>query len=161
MFRLPIRMSAAGYRDKNMVNGRFPALFFILLFLLVILSACNQESLTINDVWGRPASAGDNTAAYFVIENNTDRDDFLLSANADVANLVELHRSRMVEGVMKMEPQENIMVPAQGEVVLKPGDYHVMLFDLKDNLGIGDKYSLVLRFQEAGEMTVQVRVMEQ
>jgi copper(I)-binding protein len=45
-------------------------------------------------------------------------------------------------------------VPANGEVVLKPGSYHLMLMDLKQSLNEGEHFSGVLTFEKAGPITV-------
>jgi copper(I)-binding protein len=39
---------------------------------------------------------------------------------------------------------------------LKPGGFHVMLIGLKDGLKEGEKFPLKLKFEKAGEVTVQV-----
>ena len=54
-------------------------LLLLVLFTIGILTACSpsNKALVINDAWARPASAGENGAAYFVIDNGTTSDDVL------------------------------------------------------------------------------------
>ncbi|HXJ08268.1 MAG TPA: copper chaperone PCu(A)C, partial [Burkholderiales bacterium] len=49
-------------------------------------------------------------------------------------------------------------VPAKGSYELKPGGAHLMLVDIKRPLKEGDKVPLVLRFQKAGEVKVDLEV---
>ena len=142
-----------------MKNSAFAAM----ISLAVLLSACNLSTgeLTVQDAWARPAVIGENAAAYFIVENGTSSNDSLLSVNSDVAAAAELHMS-MAHGndVMSMEMQKAVEIPARDEVDFKPGGLHVMLVALNQNLNIGDTISLTLRFQKAGEVTVEVPVKE-
>lgn len=63
-------------------------------------------------------------------------------------------------GMMKMRQVEKIPVPADGTVELKPGGYHVMLFDLKKALAVGDTVEVTLTFEKAGQMTLTAEVRE-
>lgn len=135
----------------------------ILIFFLLATSACtsSNEALTIHDTWVRPASAGDNGAAYFVIENGTITNDTLLSISSDIASAAEVHMSMgNGNGVMSMQMQESVPVPAKGQVEFKPGGLHVMLVDLARDLKEGDTITLTLNFEKAGSVTVEVGVKE-
>ena len=139
----------------------FKARLFVIVVLAFVLVACRaggSGELEVNDVWARPGLAGGNSAAFFVIDNPGARD-FLLSASSDVAGAAELHRTIMEDGTMKMAQQMNVPVPT-GETVFKPGDLHVMLIGLKNDLEPGDTFSLVLTFEAAGEKTLDVTVRE-
>jgi hypothetical protein len=63
-------------------------------------------------------------------------------------------------GMMTMKPVESIELPANTEVVLKPGGLHIMLIDLVEPLKVGSSFELTLRFEKAGTMTVSVPVRE-
>ena len=63
-------------------------------------------------------------------------------------------------GVMSMQPQESVPVPAQGTVEFKAGGLHVMLINLNRDLKVGDTFTVTLNFQNAGEITVDVTVKE-
>jgi len=95
---------------------------------------------------------------YVTIVNNGKRDDALVSAESPVAGHVELHRSLIEGGVVKMRPVKEIVVPSGGQVALKRGGYHLMLMGLKRPLKAGETYSLILRFRHAGTVTARVRV---
>lgn len=138
---------------------------FVVMVLLAVLliSACSSSSsaLTVEDAWARPAAIGDNAAVYFTIENGTSSDDSLLSVSSDIAAAAELHMSMKHDNdVMSMEMQDAVHIPARDQVELKPGDLHVMLVGLNRDINIGDTISLTLRFQYAGDVTIDVPVQE-
>ena len=136
-------------------------LYFIFVALALTLAACGASGsgeLGINDVWARPGLAEGNSAVFFVIDN-PGAEDFLLSASSDVAGAVELHKTIMEDGNMKMVHQMNVPVPT-GETAFKPGDLHVMLIGLKDELNPGDTFTLMLKFETAGEKILTVVVRE-
>lgn len=157
----------------------FRHLFFLLLVL--ILSACsgetNNQGLQIKEPWARAASAmlghsqpsemgqegsgaemTANGAAYMLIANQGETNDKLLSVSSDVAQFVEVHKTEMQDGVMRMQQVEFIEIPAKSQVELKPGGYHVMLIGLKRDLVPGEKIQLLLNFEKAGEISVEAEV---
>ena len=63
--------------------------------------------------------------------------------------------------VMSMQMQEALAIPAQQEIIFKPGGLHVMLVGLTQDLKLGDTITLTLNFKEAGSLTIEVPVREQ
>lgn len=110
---------------------------------------------------GNMAAMGSTSAIYMTIANTGAADDTLVAARADVATTVELHETTMQDNVMKMQPVENIPVPAGGSVELKRGGLHVMLLGVKQELKAGDTFPAVLVFAKAGEIPVTVPVQDQ
>lgn len=136
---------------------------FILILAVVLLSACApaSEALIVNEAWARPAFTGENGAAYFVIENGTASDDTLLSVSSDIASATEVHMSMMDgNGVMSMQMQEAVAVPAKGKVEFKAGGLHVMFVTLNRDLKVGDTITLILTFEDAGNFVIEVPVTE-
>lgn len=133
------------------------ALLFVVVLTLFALTACTGgKELTVSEVWARPGLADGNTGVFFEINNPTNQDDRLLSASSDIAGAVELHQTTMTDGVMKMTPQEFVAVPAGEKVIFKPGDFHIMLIGLTDDLNLGDSFEVTLNFEYAGEIVLQV-----
>lgn len=137
--------------------------FFLLLILLV--TACAPTKITtgvldVQGAWARPAAQGNNGAVYFAIENGTDADDMLLSANSDVAGAVELHLSQLEGDHMSMHPQTSVNVAAGEAVIFSPGGLHVMLIGLARELKAGDTFELTLMFETGGEKTITVTVRD-
>ncbi len=139
------------------------SLFFILLGIFgVLVTACQtNQTLTIREAWVRPASLGENSAVYFIIDNPTSKEDILLSASSDVSAHTEIHVSIMnEEGTMAMHHQDQVTIPPKGQVEFKPGGLHIMLINLQRELVVGDRFDLRLTFREAGAMTVNVQVRQ-
>ncbi len=101
-----------------------------------------------------------NGAVYMVLMNEGSSDDALLSAKTDIAEIVELHQTKIENDVMKMSPVPNVPVPAGDSVKLEPGGLHVMLINLKEELVPGKKISLTLNFEKSGPMTVEAEIRE-
>ena len=126
-------------------------------------TAMNMDSPTPSGaaMSGMGGMGGTNGAAYMTLKNSGTADK-LVKAESDVAGTVELHTVEMVEGVMKMRPVEGgIDIPANGEQVLKPGGFHIMLIGLKQELKPGEKIALKLQFERAGTVDVQAEVRAQ
>jgi len=101
------------------------------------------------------------SAAYMVIKNSGSEPDALMSAKSDVAKAVELHNVKMDNDVMTMFQVPQIAIPANGQVELKSGSYHIMLIGLTQDLKAGDKVTLTLSFEKNGSMTVEAEVRDQ
>ncbi len=104
-----------------------------------------------------------NVAAYFVVHNNGNTDDRLLSAESPISDDTQLHEHAMsAAGAMRMQQVPNVVVPAGKDLVFAPSAYHVMLMQPKDRslLTDGQRFPLTLRFEKAGPITVQVAVQK-
>ena len=133
--------------------------FFPVFLLSIMLASCGSKELTVRESWARTGTTGGNSAIYLIIDNPTNQDDVLLSASSSVAVAVELHMSKMTdEGTMMMQQQENIPVPMGTKVELRPGGLHIMLINLNHDLVEGSSFQVVLNFQNAGEITIEVPV---
>ena len=129
--------------------------------LVALLAACNvtaEKSLQATDLWARPGLAQGNSAIFLIIDN-PGGEDRLASAESDVAEAVELHRTIMQDGVMSMEQQTMVAVPT-GKTEFEPGGLHIMLIGLKRDLVAGDSFDVTLNFELAGKQHYVVKVRE-
>lgn len=111
--------------------------------------------------WARASTGAHKTgAAYLTIVNHGDAPDRLVAASAPVAERAELHAHLHEDGVMRMRRVEGIEVNPGEPTVLAPGGLHVMLIGLRQPLKPGDHFPLMLRFEKAGEITVEVAVLK-
>lgn len=108
--------------------------------------------------WARPTVQGQAAGGGFLKIVGGAQPDKLVAASSPVAGRVELHTMRMDGDVMRMRQVESIEVGAGQTVELKPGGLHVMFMDLKAPLKSGSSFPLILRFEKAGELTVDVAV---
>ncbi len=106
----------------------------------------------------RATVAGQAAGGGFLKLENKGADDRLLSASAGVSRTVELHSMSMDGDVMRMRQVDAIVLPAGKTVELKPGGLHLMFMGLKAPLRAGETFPLTLKFEKAGEVTVQVKI---
>ena len=117
------------------------------------------EGLTVDGAWVREAPPGAMAlAAYLTIRNSSSADRKLMSAQGEGFGAIELHRSIIEDDMARMVPQESMPIPAGGELVLKPGDYHLMLMRPKTPLKAGDVVELRLSFDDASTLDVTLPV---
>ena len=103
-------------------------------------------------------TTNDVTAAYMTIKNGGEADR-LVKATTQISTMVQVHETVMVNNAMQMqEIQGGLGIPAGGEVLLKPGGYHVMIMNLKSPLKPGDMVTLELTFEKAGKVTIVLPV---
>lgn len=149
------------------------ALIAVLLFAGAMAScgAPSGAALEAQDVWARPAMAAGSegesahssggmeqgmaqgmagTGAVFMKLVNRGREaDRLIGATTDAAQVVEIHETVVENEVMKMRMlPDGLEVPSRGEVLLKPGGYHVMLIDIAKPLAAGDRIPVTLTVVE-------------
>lgn len=116
-------------------------------------------NLSIDDVWARTGQPGQVSAAFMEVKNKGAADK-LISAHCDCAKATELHTMTMADGKMIMAQVPSMDVPANGELKLKPGGYHVMLINLTRPLAAGETLPIKLKFEKAGEVTVQAKIKD-
>jgi copper(I)-binding protein len=63
-------------------------------------------------------------------------------------------------GAMTMVPVDAVPIPKGETVKFEPGGYHVMLFNVKNPLKVGDTFDITLVFEKAGEKDVTVEVRD-
>jgi len=127
----------------------------------VSLAACGggSDGIVVTDArMGQPT--GPNAAVYFTASNSGEQADRLIGASTDVATSVEIHESTMADdGTMGMQPVDGLDITPGGELTLEPGGYHLMLVDA-ERLDVGDMVEVTLNWEKAGEMTVDVEVVD-
>ena len=124
--------------------------------LTVALPATAQ--VTVSGAWVRGTVAGQKvTGAFMQMTSQTDT--ALIAVTSPVAKIVEIHEMKVDGGMMKMNAIDKLPLPAGKPVDLKPGGYHVMLFDLQKPVKEGDVVPLTLTFEDkAGrKSTVDVK----
>ena len=101
-----------------------------------------------------------NSAAFFVIKNNSDKDIAITSANSDIAEKNELHTHIKENQMLKMMKIEKLVVPAKSSLELKSGSDHIMLMGLKKELKVGDEIDLELSFSDGDKKSIKVPVKD-
>ncbi len=131
------------------------------------LAACGSDSsssdgIRVRNAWARTTPAGTSVGAvYFRVK--ADVDDALTGVvvEPDVAEEAQLHMTMDgAGGTTMMHAVPDLELPADAEVVLEPGGYHVMLLELAEPLEAGDRFELTLEFARADDTTVTVEVRD-
>lgn len=128
---------------------------------LFIVTNAFAADIEIKDAWSK-ASLGQvrNGAAFFKVVNNG-MADRIVGVRSDLADKTELHTHIMENNVMKMRQVEGgVDVPMHGEVMFKPGSYHVMMMGLHKPLTEGEMVNVTLEFEKAGDVPVMIHVLD-
>ncbi len=125
--------------------------------LALLLTACEVNNrVAIMDAWVRANAPGQSVGAAYMTFISAD-DSTFIRAETPLASSVEIHSMTMNDGVMKMRMLPEFPLKAGIEEKLTPGGFHLMLFDLKKPLLVGEKLDLTLTFRDAtGKVTQQL-----
>jgi periplasmic copper chaperone A len=99
------------------------------------------------------------TAGYLTLRNNSEQAVSLVAVTSDSFQQVELHQHSHVNGVMRMQQVAAISIKANSEVSLTPGGLHLMLFEPKNPLTVGDSVTLQLQFSNQQVLDVKVPIV--
>jgi len=103
-----------------------------------------------------PMFVGSNSA-FMLIKNRGNADDTLMQATLDIpGSFVELHD--ILEG--KMIKVDEIRIPGNKAVLLRPVGPHIMLFNLPKTMGEGSILNISLLFKKSGARLVPVPIVK-
>ena len=116
--------------------------------------------LKIGHPWSRATPAGAKVGGgYLSIENTGTTADRLVSVSVPFAARSEIHEMAVKDGIMTMRPlDQGIELPAGKKVEFKPGGYHIMFMELKQQLKQGEMMKGTLTFEKAGTVDVEFKV---
>ena len=140
---------------------RYLAGLLVFLLATTVTPAQHYEAGNIHILspWSRalpPTSP--NGAVYLTLTNHGAHPDKLLGASAEIAERVEVHSHILEDGMMKMRRVDSVILPPHEDVLFAPGGHHIMLIGLKQPLAVGDRFSLLLTFEQTEQALVQVVV---
>ncbi len=118
--------------------------------LAAILSACiaapAAAELRLEDAWVRALPpTQSNTAAYLTLHNRGDSTLRITGVSASGAGRAEIHVTREVDGLLRMEQLQELSVAPGERVQLEPGGIHLMLLDLERMPAEGERVTLCLQ----------------
>jgi copper(I)-binding protein len=128
------------------------------LIALALAAGTAHAQVTVKDPWVR-ATVPQQKATGAFMQLSAAQDTRLVEARSPVAGTVEIHEMKMENNVMKMRAVPGLDVPAGKGVDLKPGGYHVMLLDLKEQMKEGATVPVTLVFEgkDKKRETVEVK----
>jgi copper(I)-binding protein len=135
---------------------RLPAV----LALFFAAFTAQASEIQISDAWIRAAPPNAPAlGAFMQIENSTDAERYLVDARTSLeVERVELHRTKMLDGVMQMVPQAKIPLAPASKTMLEPGSWHVMLIGPKSVPTEGETVQVTLVFDDGSEQAVEAVV---
>ncbi len=99
-------------------------------------------------------------AVYMVLMNHGMETDVLTSVATPAASHASAHQTIDDNGVMKMREIERLELKPHDTMTFAPGGHHIMLTGLTAPLKAGDRFPLRMTFEKAGEITVDVQVVD-
>lgn len=118
-----------------------------LSLILLATTALAQAQVTIHDPWVRGTVPMQQASGAFM-QLSAAKDTRLIAAKSPVANVVEIHEMVMDNNIMKMRQIPGLDIVPGRVLELKPGGYHVMLIELKQQLKGGDVVPITLVFED-------------
>ena len=129
-----------------------PILFF---YLWSIATAAFAGNFQLKDGWIRLLPAGVPAAGYFALRNDTRQPAELVGASSPAYGDVMIHMSTEEQGRSTMVHLDKVEVPPGGEVVFRPGSYHLMLIKPSRALRVGERVPVTLTFSTGERITEQ------
>jgi copper(I)-binding protein len=121
--------------------------------------AASPPVISADGAWVRevpPVSAS--SAAFLHIHNSGKKAAVLTAIETPAAAAAELHVMSMTGGLMRMDRLKSVSIPAGGDLLLEPGEKHLMLVGLKAPLHAGQHVPLTLHFRNGSVVTVDAIV---
>lgn len=132
---------------------------FILTSLLALSATAALAQVDVKDPWVRATvQQQKNTGAFMQL--TTKQDARLVEVHSPAASVTEIHEMSMENNIMKMRPIPGLDLPAGKTIELKPGGYHIMLLNLKQQIKDGDlvPMTLVIESKDKKRQTVELQV---
>jgi copper(I)-binding protein len=143
---------------KNIVN-RLLVAAALLCAAAVSAHEYTAGKIRITHPWARPTVPGMSMGvAYLSLENRGDTEEVLTGASTPAAARVEFHQTTIADGMARMRPLAQLVLPPGQTVKAEPGGVHLMLVDLKHPLEAGTQVPLVLQFRGAGRIEVMLEI---
>jgi hypothetical protein len=117
----------------------------------------DEDTIHVADAWAR-SPMQDVGAVYFTAHNGAEEADLLIRVSSPVAARSEIHETVEQDGEMVMHPVASVEIGPGQDVRFEPGGYHIMLFELTEALEVDSTITIVLEFENAGEISVEALV---
>lgn len=109
--------------------------------------------IAIGHVWGLPSETRE-TQVFVPMSNRGKEADALVAARSDICSMIELRQNNRYD-----DPALTSVAADPGKpVAMRKGARHLRLIGLTKPLKVGDRFDMILDFEKAGEITVEVIV---
>ncbi|MBO6919879.1 MAG: copper chaperone PCu(A)C [Rhizobiaceae bacterium] len=133
--------------------------YLVTLFAFFFSTLTHASDLMVMDPWvplAPPAAKAH--AAFVMIHNHSGSSKTLISASSDNYKMVHIHKSEEKDGVATMSMVEQIEIPADGMLAMKPGGLHIMLLGPKSTVNLGDEIKITLNFEDGTSVDINALV---
>jgi periplasmic copper chaperone A len=131
-------------------------------FLIVAFAASFQlmaaEVQIINSTVRLPLPGRSVSAGYLTINNLSDQAVSVVAATSPWFEKVELHQHSYVDGMMRMQQIDRIVIAPNQTVHLQPGGLHMMLFTPKQSLALDQQVPIELQLDNGEKISVSAVV---
>jgi len=130
---------------------------------LATLSIAHAETaIQINDAWIRTAPPSAKVmAGYMTITNQSQQTISITNINSPQFKKVEVHRSVMDGGMMRMKKIEPLTLKGQQKISLKPGSYHLMLIKPVHAIARGEQVRFNFSFDNGDKLTLTAETRDE
>lgn len=140
------------------------ALILIMLTSAPVIAMSDTPAISFTQAWVQEGPPNARVLAGFMqINNNSKQDINILSATSKTFKKVEFHRTVQDKGMARMQQQDQLTIPASGQLRLEHGSYHLMLIEPAKKLKAGDTITIEFTLQDNKKqsVTLDVRLPEQ
>ncbi|RUO75159.1 copper chaperone PCu(A)C [Idiomarina seosinensis] len=125
------------------------------LFSVTVFAA----DLQVTSSWARASIPGAaNGAAYVSMNNQASKAKTITGITSNVSDKTELHEHVHEQGMMKMIHVPELEIAPGESLTMKPGGYHIMLFNLQQPLTSGEQITLTFKFSDGNSQDVSIDV---
>ena len=131
----------------------------LIALALLLTNVYGNEGILISDAWIAEGPQSTTVhAAYLTIENRNQDAITLLSITSPNVSRIELHQSITEKEITRMVHHEALDLASTDVVELKPGGFHLMLYNADSPLKITDSIPLIFEFSDGTTLEVQADV---
>ena len=131
----------------------------VMMILSFMAAPIQAGELVVKDPYVRATPPGQKvTGGFMHLVNDSNKTVSIVDAHSDVAKKVELHKTQMEDGMMRMRRVKEIVIKPGETVALQPGGLHVMFMGLKQGLKPGDQVAIELQLNDGARLQVDAPV---
>lgn len=134
-------------------------IWLVALAMLPALCFADTGKISIKNPWARETLPATTTGViYLTLENHSDQAIAIDAVSTPVARKAEVHKHVMADGMMSMEKVDHLQIAAGTSAIFKPGSLHLMLFDIKQPLKVGQSVSVAIQLDNGQTLSFDAPV---
>jgi copper(I)-binding protein len=110
--------------------------------------------IKIGHAWAKPGVVGQDGHCFMPLMNTSPVEDALVAARSETCSVIQLRQNAHYDD----PAEQQFALPMNKPLAMRPQATHLRLIGLSRNLTLGDRFSLILDFLNAGEVEIEVYV---